>query len=142
MTKDEISQRLVLLPEGLAEENIQSWQRIVKFFELMTSPPGTSRWTPMLDLVQSLSESEQAKLFRAGASLLTLMISTKEKHGLENGDAYIYISSKDEDTAEIGYRASHTQMAETYDCKNDELITESQLLLDRLWNETRGKKKA
>lgn len=142
MTNDEIIQRLAILPERLAEENIQSWQHIVKFFKLMTAHPGTSRSMPMLDLVQRLSESEQAKLFRAGASVLDLMISTKEKHGLEKGDAYICVGLGDGDLAEVGYFTATAEKAEVFACKNDEIMFVLQPLLDRLWNETRGKKNA
>jgi hypothetical protein len=58
----------------------------------------------------------------------------------KKGDTYLYIFIKDDSLAEVGYRAANTQEAETFDCKNDELFTNLQPLLNRLWNETRGKK--
>jgi len=34
MTNDDIAQKLALLPEGLVEENIQSWHHVVDMCEL------------------------------------------------------------------------------------------------------------
>jgi len=100
------------------------------------------RWCVLIDLVQKLSEFEQIKLYRGGLSLNIMMISTKEETGLEKGDAYFYVYVQKGDTAEVGYRAANTQKAETFECMHNELLIRIQPLLDRLWNETRGKKNA
>ena len=68
------------------------------------------------------------------------MFSTKEETSLEKGDAHFYVYVQDNKISEVGYRAENTQKAETFECKNNELFIRIQPLLDRLWNETRGKK--
>jgi hypothetical protein len=142
MTNDDITQKLSLLPEGLAEENLRTWQHIVRLFEFYTSPDGGSQLKPVLDLVKVLSTSSQAKLFRAGASLYFLMISTNEKHGLEQGDAYIGVSLENDDSFDVYYFAATAQEAETFHSNKDEIMPTLQPLLNRLWTETRGKKNA
>ena len=112
MNNDDIAQKLALLPEGLAEENVRSWQHVVQFCELVLSRSINFQWQHLLELIQKLSASEQTKLYRGGLSLYTLMISTKEKHGLEKEDAYIYVLIKDENSTEIGYYAANSDEAE------------------------------
>ena len=140
MTSDYIPQKLAFLPEDLIEENIQSWHHVVNMCELYFAHGGDIRWRVLIDLTQKLSESGQIKLYRGGLSLNIMMISTKEETGLEKGDAYFYVYVQKGDVAEVGYRASNTEKAETFECKNNELFIKIQPLLDRLWNETRGKK--
>ena len=135
MTNDEISRNIALLPESLIQENTQSWQHITKLFELYARNP---RYRPFLDLVKTLSGSMQSKLFRAGASALLLMISTKEKNGLDYGDPYVYVEVRDENTAEVGYCWDTTE-SKHFICKDDEILPVILPLLDTLWNETRGK---
>ena len=142
MTNDDIAQKLALLPEGLAEENIQSWLHVANVCEFYFSHGRDARWHVLTELIQKLSESEQAKLYRGGLSLNVMMFSTKEETGLEKEDAYFYIYVKDDNVTEVGYRAVDSQKAETFECRNNELFTKIQPLLDRLWNETRGKKNA
>lgn len=139
MTND-IAHKLALLPEDLVEENIQSWHQVVNMCELYFKHGGDMRWHVLIDLTQKLSESGQIKLYRGGLSLNIMMISTKEDTGLEKGDAYFYVYVQDDHIAEVGYRASNTEKAETFECKNNELFIKVQPLLDRLWDETRGKK--
>ena len=142
MTKDDVAQKLALLPNGLVEENIQSWLHVVNVCEFYFSHGRDTSWHVLTDLIQKLSESEQTKLFRGGLSLNIMMVSTKEETGLGKGDAYFYIYVKDDNVTEVGYRAVDTQEAEIFECKNNELFIKIKPLLDRLWNETRGKKNA
>lgn len=142
MTNDDIAQKLALLPEGLEDENVRSWHHVANMCEFYFAHGGDTRWHVLADLIQKLSESEQIKLFRGGLSLNIMMFSTKEETGLGKGDAYLYVSVQDDDVAEVGYRAVDTQKTETFECKNNELFIKIQLLLDRLWNETRDKKNA
>jgi len=37
MTNDDITQKLALLPEGLEKENIQSWQRAIRYYQNFVS---------------------------------------------------------------------------------------------------------
>jgi len=139
MANDDITQRLALLPEGLAEENIQSWQHVLHHYEWISS--SDSRHLPMLNVVHALSELEQIKLFRGGNSLFTLIISTKERHGLEKGDKSIGIDGNpDNDLVDIFYLGTTIDESESFTCKSSEVLSLIQPLLDRLWSETRGKK--
>ena len=131
MTKDDIAQKLALLPEGLEDENVQSWHHVVNMCEFYFEHGGDTRWHVLTDLIQKLLESEQTKLFRGGLSLELMMISTKEGTGLGKGDAYFYVGVKDNNVAEVGYRSANTQKAETFECKNNELFIKIQPLLDR-----------
>jgi len=140
MNKDEITQKISLLPEGLAEKNIKSWENVLRFYKMGVSIPGNEWLTPMVDLIQIIFASEQQKIFRAGLQLFTLMISTKEEHGLEERDAYIVIYLADDGSVDIGYYAATAKQADVFACKNNEAISVLQPLLDRLWNETQGKK--
>jgi hypothetical protein len=94
----------------------------------------------MIDLIQYILNSDQQKLFQAGLQLYTLIISTKEEYGLEKGDAYIVINLADNDSADIGYFAATAEHPDIFTCKNTEAISVLQPLLERLSNETRGKK--
>jgi len=138
MTDNDIAQKLALLPEGLAEENILSWQHVERLFGLFARSEN-SPYKPLHALIQTICKSEQAKLFRAGVSVTVLMISTKEKHGLEKGDVHIFLGLKDDNTLYIGYS---TNTDDLFECKNDDILPILQPLLNRLWNETRGKKNA
>ena len=142
MTKDDIAQKLALLPESLMQENIQSWHHVVNMCEFYFAHDGDTSWHVFTDLIHELAESEQTKLFRGGLSLNNMMFSTKEETGLGTGDAYFYVYVQDDNVTEVGYRAVDTQEAELFECKNNELFINIQPLLDRLWNETRGKKNA
>ena len=142
MTNEEIARKLALLPEGLAEENFQTWQRVLEGNHELSSFPSYSQvLVPMIDWISEFIKSEQTKLFRAGLPGLTLMISTKEKHGLEKDDPYVFIDIDDSDAMIVGY-CNTSQELESHSCKNSEVMSEVQPLLDRLWNETRGKKNA
>src|SRR5262245_46649282 len=68
MTNDDIAQKLALLPEGLAERNLQSWNRAVEYFGgpvnvfIAEYFPYTSE---MQEVALVFLNDEQAKLFRA-----------------------------------------------------------------------------
>ena len=142
MTNEGIAQKLALLPEGLAEENFQTWQRVLEGNRELSSFPSYSQvLIPMIGWISEFIKSEQTKLFRAGLPGLTLMISTKEKHGLEKNDPYVFIDIDDADSMIVGYCNSYQEL-ESQSCKNSEIISAVQPLLNRLWNETRGKKNA
>ena len=75
-------------------------------------------------------------------SLYTLMISTTENLGLEKEDAYIYVSIEKGNLVEVGYHEASLGKTERVVFNNDELFAKLQPLLERLWDETRGKKNA
>lgn len=145
MTNDDIAQKLAWLPEGLAGENLRAWQLALETYEWLCSKPMYSEvLTPVFDWAKEFSQSEQAKLFRVGIPGLYLTISTKEKHGLEHGDPCIVVNVDDEkpELLIISYFPQNIENTENFTCKNDEIMDVLQPLLDRLWDETRGKKNA
>ena len=148
MTNDDIDQKLALLPEGLAEENFRTWQLALETYQELCSMPVYSQvLTPVFEWAKVFSQSEQAKLFRTDIPGFYLTISTKDRRGLEHGDRFIVIDVDDEkpELLIVSYfvkRIKGSETIESFTCKNNEIMTALQPLLDRLWNDTRGKKNA
>ena len=80
MTKDDVAQKLVLLPEGMVERNLASWEKQVEFFrsfadsslfELLPESFIGSAQKKIFELVRELSMSEHAKLFRQANRSMT-----------------------------------------------------------------------
>lgn len=140
MNIDDIQQKLALLPEGLAEENIQSWQSAIQYYQSHTSYPNYSFLLPLLSLTQKFSKSEQVKLFRTDFSLGTLMISTSTKDGFGKENPLITVDIKNEGAPDIYYFTCPGEWDDVITCKNEDIMSVMQPFLDRLWNETRGKK--
>src|SRR5262245_29124712 len=90
------------VPDALSELNIESWQRIVLFYEDLLTHRGFESSRPLLELVREVSRSKTASAFRAGQSMATLIISTKQHHGLDEDDPFVALSSLPEDL-EIEY---------------------------------------
>ena len=158
MAKDEITQKLALLSEGIVESNLRSWERIVSFYKSCTDNPigdilpenfYDRVFLVISNLVNVFSKTEQAKLYRAGQSVYDLMISTADKHGLHHGDYFVRVTFEREiifiqyeTVGPIG-DAENPNIYERYSCSlDDNLMTVLQTLLNRLWDETRGKKNA
>ena len=141
MTNDDFAQKLVLLPEGLAEENIQSWQRAMRVYQLFVSDHAHSEFKYLLDLVESVLQLEDAKLFRVYPDKDLLILSTTTKEDRDYGDFFIVVGLRDEDTTDIGCYTPK-ESVESVICKSSEIFPTLEPFLDRLWNETRGKKNA
>jgi len=141
MTDDEFTQKLALLPEGLEEKNIKSWENVLRFYKMAASVPSNSWLTPMVDMIQTVIDSGQNKLFRAGLQLYTLIISAKDEHRLDVGDHHIRVDIHNNNSIEVWYGTNSYDSEElTFDC--NKIIVELQPFLSKLWNETRGKKNA
>ena len=139
MTNEEIAQKLTLLPEGLEEKNIKSWENVLRFYKMAASFPSNSWLNPIVDMVQTVIDSGQHKLFQAGLQLYTLIVSVKEEYGLDAGDHHIRVDIDTNNLMEVWYGTSSND-SETliFDC--NKIIVELKPFLDKLWNETRGKK--
>jgi len=152
MTNDDITQKLALLPEGLAERNMQSWNEAVEYFGRPVDAfiaeyfPYTSE---MQKVATVFSNSEQAKLFRAeGQTYHTLIISTTDGQ-VKIGEPYLMVFiDRGFLTAQYGIdeerfkydlykRISNNNLG-----VGDDVMTILQSMLNLLWNETRGKKNA
>ncbi|HEU0296260.1 MAG TPA: hypothetical protein VFR47_26220 [Anaerolineales bacterium] len=142
MANDDIAQKLALLPEGWAEENAESWQDAIQYYQRLVFDHPHSKFKYLLDLVQTISISDQVKLFRTYPSIWILIISTSSmKEEPRYGNLFIVVGVKDDNSAHVGYYGL-TETLESIDCSNTKILPTLQPLLDRLWNETRGKKNA
>ena len=156
MLNGEVSQKLALLPEGIAERNLVSWKEIISFYKgFVNNPIGDTLpgnfydkvFSVLFNLVKDFSKTKQAKLFRAGQSVYDLMISTADKHGLKYGEYFVRVTFEKENIF-IQYETVgpisddvNPNIHERYSCSiDDDLKAILQPLLNRLWNETRGKK--
>lgn len=156
MTSDDITRKLALLPEGIAESNLQSWENVVSFYKSQIDYPignilpnnfYDKALLVIYDLVRDFSKTRQAKLFRAGQSVNDLLISTANKHELMVGDLFIR-TTFDESHIIIQYEVGSpitidedpTIIKGISGDLSDNLMLALQPLLNLLWNETRGKK--
>lgn len=142
MNKDEIAQRLAPLPKELVEKNIVSWDTVVLRYERFSENEYDEWIFPVFDLVKKKANTEQAKLFRAGTTLYSLMISTAEKHGLQDGEPFALVFTERNIKPSVSYWSGDTKVIEKTLNPEDDWLFVLQPLLDRLWNETRGKKNA
>jgi hypothetical protein len=148
MTSNEITQKLALLPEGVEEENLRTWKETIDYYQEalqvdpeMISAEAISIHKHLLNLVQTISKSGQEKLYRAYSSLSMLIISTTTPTAKDYGDLFIVVDVKTDNLAYVAY-SGRKEVIEFTECKINEIMPTLQPLLDRLWNETRGKKKA
>lgn len=156
MTKDDITQKLALLPGGVTEGNLHSWEDVALFYKgFIDNPLGDTlpdnfydKVFPVLyKLVNDFSKTEQAKLYRAGQSVYDLMISTADKHGLKSGEPFVRIFFRGEVLIiqyEINGPITGDENLNVYERKScrleNDLMSILQPMLNRLWDETRGKK--
>ncbi len=158
MKKDDIAQKLALLPEGIAERNLQSWEPVVSHYQRCAEHPlgdilpnnfQNKAFPAIYKLVKDFSNTEQAKLFRGGTSVHDLFISTADEHGLQVGDRFVNvffgesnIIIKYEIGSPITLDENPNVIKRAYCGVDDNLMLELQPILDLLWDETRGKKNA
>ena len=117
MTKDDIAQKLALLPEGLAEKNVRTWQTCMRNYERRAQGIGQLRYKYLLSLVQDILGLEDAKLFNSFPDLWMLIISTRLSldESLGNGIPFIVVGVKKVSTT-IGYYTTSEQW-EHVDCR-------------------------
>jgi len=150
MNKDDIQQRLSLLPDGLAEENLQTWQYAIQYYQqavedfpevIQHQPEAISDYPiykHLLDLVQTISKSGQEKLFRVNPSLSMLIISVTTAMEKDYGDLFIVVDVRADNLPYVAY-SGRDEVIEFFECQINEIMPTLLRLLDRLWNETRGK---
>jgi hypothetical protein len=159
MINNDIAQKLALLPEGITERNLQSWEPVVLHYkELAEHPFGEilpnnfqdKAFPAIYELVKDFSNMEQAKLFQGGTSVHDLLISTADEHGLSVGDLLVSVTLgatnkiiiKYEIASPITLDENPNVIKRAYCEADDNLMLELQPMLDLLWDETRGKKNA
>lgn len=101
MTNDDFAQKLALLPKGIAERNLRSWEPVVMHYKEFAEHPFGDvlpnnyydiAFPAIYKLVKDFSNTEQAKLFRGGTSVYDLFISTANEHGLKIGDRFVSVA--------------------------------------------------
>jgi hypothetical protein len=135
-------QKLAQLPEELIEKNIESWKYVVSRYDsfIKDNEPVNQGFLPVFELAKMIVASELAKLFRAGTSLYSLLISTAEKHGLRDGEPFVAIDAWRNKSPRILYYRGQVKVTESDPCETIEVLFESlQPFLERLWSETKGK---
>src|ERR1051325_672725 len=121
MNTDNIKQKLALLPDGVADENLQTWQQSIRYYQDKVSNYPGSRFRYLLALVEDVSQLEEAKLFRVYPSIWLLIISTTTKEDQDYGNFFIVVGLKDEDTTNVGcYRLK--EVVESVVCKSNEIL--------------------
>ncbi|MEQ8675276.1 MAG: LacI family DNA-binding transcriptional regulator [Aggregatilineales bacterium] len=60
-----------------------SWDKIVSFYEHLTTTSGWQSMTPILDMISEMREREYDKKLRAGQSLATFILSRSRNWGLQ-----------------------------------------------------------
>jgi hypothetical protein len=124
------------------DNNFDSWQELASFYEHLLSKPGWDWLQPVLEVVQQVAISDRANNFRAGHGAHIFIVSTKETHGLEEGDLSIWvIPYPEESTFFVKYLLDGMPqiLVEERICRPDELYTTVNTMMDRLWADTRGK---
>ena len=158
MTNHDIAQKLALLPKGIAERNLQSWEPVVLHYKEWTEHPFgdilpnnfyDKAFPAIYKLVKDFSNTEQAKLFRGGTAVYDLLISTVDEHGLKIGDRFVSVTFnasniiiKYEIAGPITLEENPNVIKRVYCEVDDNLMLALQPLLDLLWDETRGNKNA
>jgi hypothetical protein len=153
----EVDRRAAMLPEGLIQENIKSWKDVSKSYDDLIVNPYWKRLLPIQALVRKLAKSEQSKLFRAGRAMYFLIVSTREKHGLQNGVEFIIVNPDLDSGILIEYKQILWEDRRAFDTETklyidvgvgtiesricglqEDLASAIQPFLDKLWKGTRG----
>ena len=162
MTDYAIARKLALLPEGLAESNLQSWKETVEFFERPVDAMIGEHfpYSNMLgDIATVVLKSEQAKLFRAGEQAYDLIISTANSQELKLGEPFLNVHIgrgfltvryeinesytvpyKVKEKSNIHIRIMGGVKDEVMTLSEENIMITLQPMLNLLWDETRGRK--
>ena len=130
------------VPEWLAERNRESWKDIVRLYEAAVDGhlENLEHLEPVLRLVRGVEQSSLAGSFRACQALLTLMVSTKERHGL-NGDPFVSVSAERVVPGKIAmwYRDPSGRLAASEVVPEPEARACLERMLMRLWADSPGR---
>jgi hypothetical protein len=121
-------------------ENKRTWLDMVGFYRGLLKRPQWKFLEPLERFVQGMASSEHADAFRAGQSLYHLMISTALKHGLEGDEPFVSVTvNSDTGLFELTYwRKTGGPVVIERSCDEAMIMQEVDLLLERLWRDTKG----
>jgi len=105
MIKKDVAKKLSLLPEGLPEKNLRTWQASVKDYEKLALGTGQLRYQYLLDTTQNILGLEDAKLINSFPDLWMLIISTQLSLGEGLGERipFTVVGINDEISTTAGY---------------------------------------
>lgn len=139
MNTSSIDTLLSKLPPDMASQNAQSWLQVVASYARISQNPLWNFLAPMQELVETIAKSEQSQLFRAGKSLHILMISTADKHGLEDGQPFVAVRLERGAPWQIEKGFSHRGIFDQHSVgMGEDILTALQPFLIWLWDSTRG----
>jgi uncharacterized protein (TIGR02996 family) len=127
------------VPEWLVEENVESWRWMIDFYADL--PRRSWEYTEALQqFVEVVAGTEVAKLFRAGQSLVTFIVSTADRHGLSDRDAWLGVEvSQQTPRFRLQYHGPHQSQSLSAQCEDEAALRfHFGQFLARLWCNTRG----
>ena len=137
------------VPQWLVKENSDSWAGMIDFYADLQ---GRS-WEylgAIRQFVAALAGTEIARLFCAGQSLVTFIVSTADRHGLSDTDAMLWVEPRPQTPRfRLGYEAPKSPSPYKWPHQRESLSVESDdevslrshflTFLVRLWCDTRGR---
>ncbi|MCI0705423.1 MAG: TIGR02996 domain-containing protein [Planctomycetia bacterium] len=131
------------IPDWLIEANLESWRWMIRFYDNYSG----KSWNYLRGLQQfivMLTGTEVAKLFRAGQSMLTFVVSTAEQHGLGQYDASVLLFASAGSPRFTTIYESPNRGKRTSAACDDETALRVHFgrFLARLWCDTRGSSSA
>jgi hypothetical protein len=135
------------MSDELASLNTKSWRKVLDFYEMIAQDFfDRERLSPLLEVVWALYTSDVAKQFRAGHRHEALIISTAPlKKGwtrLEDDEPLVVVTlDRRTKMLRIEYqdRGSGRPLARIM-CSERECMTYLPPVLNRLWEDTRGRR--
>jgi hypothetical protein len=134
-----------MMIESTSSENQTSWERMkVSYSQDLQYALTEQLKRPLrvlLNVVEVISHSERARLFRAGQSLSNLIVSRTSYHGLKNTDPFvsaeIHIDPVTLDHSfTITYWRADGDAVQQWICSGEDILSTLDLAFVRLWNDT------
>lgn len=123
----------------MSSENKKSWNSMVWFYQKLLETPHLRSLEPLVGLVRTVADSDLSDRFRAGQSLLTLMVSTAPKHGLEPDEPFVSVTIDEAGVFSLEYwREVGGPILARKRCGAQDALSELSTLLERLWADTKG----
>ena len=115
---------------------------MVRFYEYFLTMTHWQYLAPLCRLVKVIAASDRAKEFRAGQSMVTLLISTTSYHGLRDGDLCIAVDvhrPQDDEAPEFEIQyCPRNQKSEKQSCNEENVSHVLDEFMDRLWHDTKS----
>jgi uncharacterized protein (TIGR02996 family) len=127
------------VPEPVVQANLASWQRMSGFYDDFTGRLRVYVST-LSPVVYRLAATDAARLFMAGSSLATFVVSTADEYGAVPAVPHVTADMTRDRQVLLNYHTDAT-VAEFVSCTEDEVMPHLARLLARLWADTRGRPK-